>query len=249
MTLSQERLLVLAGVFTMALGVSLTLSPGVLPFYGVALAVLACAAVPYLLHTHPDYSFWPMRLILPAGLALAAPSVAHALGGGPFRLMGVFGPGALLYAVILAEYLLIGAEDQTQATAARLLLSLTAYAVVLAFFLMIYEVKERSLISGTLVALASGAVSLRLLTLDTQANAKLHLYGIAAGLTMAEVLWSLNYWVLGTVAGGMALLVAFYVVVGLMRQLAAGELDQAVLVEYGTVSLAGALVVLGASRL
>src|SRR5205814_10607819 len=113
----------------------------------------------------------------------------------------------------------------------------------------IYQVKERSLVSGTLVALASGGLTLRLLTMDRRIVPKLQLYGIVAAVCMAEVLWPLNYWIFGTVAGGTALLVAFYVVVGLMRQLAAGEMDQAVLVEYGTVSLAGALVVFGASRL
>jgi Protein of unknown function (DUF5656) len=249
MKLSQERLLVLAVVFTMALGLSLTLSSAVLPWYGVALAVLASAAVPYLLHTHPAYTFSPIRLIVPAGLALAAPSVAHALGNGPLRLVGVFGPGALLYSVILAEYLLIGEGPSTQAAAARLLLSLTAYGVSLAFFMLIYQTKERSLISGTLVALAGGVLSVRLLTLERGPSPKLNLYALVVAATMAELLWPLNYWILGTVAGGLALLVGFYVVVGLMRQLASGQLDQAVLIEYGTVGLAGVLVVFGATRL
>jgi hypothetical protein len=247
--LSQERPLVLAVVFTMALGLSLTLNPGVLPWYGVALAVLACAAMPYLLHTHSSYTFSPVRLILPAGLALASPSVAHALANGPFRLVGVFGPGALLYAVILAEYLIMGSGDRTQLNAAKLLLSLTAYGVALAFFLLIYQAKERSLISGSLVALAGGGLSLRLLALDDEHNPKLTLYGMVAAAAMAEVLWPLNYWVLGVVAGGLALLLVFYVLVGLMRQLLSGEIEQAVLLEYGTVTVAGILLVFGASRL
>lgn len=113
---------------------------------------------------------------------------------------------------------------------------------------MIYQAKERSLVSGTLVALAGGALSLRLLTIDAAPSPKLALYALVTAASVAELLWPLNYWILGTVAGGMALLLAFYVVTGIMRQLASGELDQAVLVEYGAVSLAGLLMVFGASR-
>jgi len=248
-TLPHERLLVLAVVFTMALGLSLTLAPSILPWYGAALAVLACAAVPYLLHAHPGYSFSPLRLILPAGVAIASPSVAHALGNGPFRLPGVFGPGALLYGVVLAEYLLLGQGRDTSIRAARLLLTVTACGVALAVFLLIYEAKERSLISGNLVAAISGALALRVVALDAGAGPKTYWSGVIAAVAMAEVLWPLNYWVLGSVAGGLALFVTFYVLVGVMRQSVAGQLGQTELLEYGTVSLAGLLMVFVASRL
>jgi len=244
-----ERLLVLAGVFTMALGLSLTLAPGVLPFYALALAVLACAAVPYLLHTHPGYTFSPPRLILPAAIALSAPSVAHDLGSGAFRLVAVFGPGALLYGVIYAEYLLIRPSADLPVQAARLLITMVAYGAALAYYLLTYEQKERSVISGPLVAAVSGALALRLLGLDRGVNWKVSWYASVTALAMAEVLWPLNYWILGVAAGGLALLLVFYVLVGLMRQLLAGQFNQAVLLEYGSVSLAGLLVVFGATRL
>jgi hypothetical protein len=247
--IQQQRLLVLAVVFTMALGLSLTLNTSVLPYYGIALAVLACTAVPYLLHVHQGWEFSGGRLVLPAAMALAAPSVAHELGSGPFRLIGVFGPGALLYAVVLAEYVLLSSGGASQAQAAKLMLTVTAFGVALSYYLLVYEVKERSVISGPLLAVVSTALALRLLTLDRPYDWKTSWYAGAAGLTMAEVLWPLNYWILSVVAGGLALLLVFYVLVGLMRQLLAGECSQAVLLEYASVSLAGVVVVFGATRL
>jgi hypothetical protein len=244
-----ERLLVLAVVFTMALGLSLTLAPGVLPFYALALAVLACAAVPYLLHSHPGYTFSPVRMILPAAIALGAPSVAHDLGAGPFRLVAVFGPGALLYAVIYSEYLLIRPSADLPGQAARLLITMAAYGAALSYYLLTYEQKERSGISGPLVAVMSAALALRLLTVERGLDWKVSWYAAVAGLAIAEVLWPLNYWILGVAAGGLTLLLAFYVLLGVMRQLLAGQFSQAVLLEYGSVSLAGLLVVFGASRL
>jgi hypothetical protein len=115
--------------------------------------------------------------------------------------------------------------------------------------MLIYQAKERSLISGTFVAMAAGALTLRLLVLDGTHSPKVNLYAIVGAAAMAELLWPLNYWILGTVAGGLALMLAFYVLVGLMRQLLEGDLGQAVLLEYGTVAAAGTLLVFGASRL
>ncbi|HLG72759.1 MAG TPA: hypothetical protein VK009_20255 [Chloroflexota bacterium] len=245
----QERLLILAGVFTMALGLSLTLNPNVLPYYGLALAVLACAAVPYLLHRHPAYTFSPTRMILPAALALAAPTVAHELGNGPLRLLAVFGPGALLYGLILGEYILIQPTQGTSTQLARLLLAVSAYGIALGYYLLIYQIKERSVESGPLAAIISGALALRLLTLDRPNEWRARLYAAAAGLALAEVWWPLNYWVLNLTAGGLMLLLALYVLVGIMRQLLAGQFSQAIALEYGTVSLAGLLLVFGATRL
>ena len=244
-----ERLLVLAVVFTMALGLSLTLTPGVLPFYALALAVLACAAVPYMLHAHPAYIFSPVRLILPAAIALLSPSIAHDLGSGPFRLVAVFGPGALLYGVIYAEYLLIRPSVDMPLQVARLLLTMAAYGAALGCYLLTYEQKERSVISGPLVAVISGALALRLLSLDRWLDWKTSWYAAAAALIMAEVLWPLNYWILGIAAGGLALLLVFYILVGVMRQTLLGQFNQAVLLEYGSVAAAGVLVVFGATRL
>ena len=245
----QERLLILAGVFTMALGLSLTLNVAVLPYYGLALAVLACAAVPYLLHRHPAYRFSPVRLILPAALALAAPTVAHELGNGPLRLLAVFGPGALLYALILGEYVLIQPSQATSSQASRLFITVTAYAVALGYYLLIYQIKERSVESAPLAAVVSGALAVRLLALDRPADWKVRIYGAVAGLALAEVLWPLNYWTLNLTAGGLMLLLAFYVLVGIMRQLLAGQFSQSIALEYGSVSLAGLLLVFGATRL
>ena len=244
-----ERLLVLAVVFTMALGLSLTLAPGVLPFYAIALAVLACAAVPYLLHSHPGYTFSPLRMVLPAAIALVAPSIAHDLGSGPFRLVVVFGPGALLYAVIYAEYLLIRPSAELPVQAARLVITMAGYGAALGLYLLTYEQKERSVISGPLVAAASTALALRLLNLDHVLDRKCVWYAGVAGLAMAEALWPLNYWTLGVAAGGLALLLVFYVLVGVMRQLLAGELNRSILLEYGSVSLAGMVIVFAATRL
>lgn len=246
--ISQERLVVLTVVFTMALGVSLTLSPTVALPYGGALALLAAVSVPYLLHTHPAYVFSPLRIILPAAIALAAPSIARSLAGS-LTLVGVFGPAALLYACIYSEYQVVRPSVSDRAQAARLILMLSAYVVALSFYLLVYQVKERSLVSGTVVAAVSGALALRLFTIDRRQDWRANLYAFLVAVAMAEVLWPLNYWILGIAAGGAGLLLAFYVFVGIMRQILAGQLSRQVLLEYGSVALTGTLAIALANRL
>jgi hypothetical protein len=91
----QERFIVLAVVFTMALGLSLTLTPGVLLPYGLALGVLASVAVPYLLHGLPGYRFSVLQIVLPAAIAVAAPAGAQGLAPRRVPIGGGVGAGAL----------------------------------------------------------------------------------------------------------------------------------------------------------
>ncbi|MHB8621502.1 MAG: DUF5656 family protein [Chloroflexota bacterium] len=247
-SVSQERLAILAVVFTMALGLSLTLSPAVLTPYGVALAVLAAAAVPYLLHGHPAYTFSPARLVVPAGIALAAPFVTRAFSGGAFLPVGVFGPGVLLYGSIYAEFALVRPLSG-RARMGRLILALLAYAVALAFFLIAYQDKERTIISGPIVALASGLLSWRLLLLEHRPDRKLLIYAAVAGLGMGEITWALNYWLLSGISGGILLLLSFYVIAGLLRHLTAEPLAPRVLAEYSLVGAAGALIAIWSTRI
>jgi hypothetical protein len=128
-------------------------------------------------------------------------------------------------------------------------LSLSTYAVALAIFLLLYQLKERALISAPAAGAAALALCLRLLALDRKLDMQAGVCAFVAGLGVAEVLWPLNYWILGTLGGGLALLLAFYVAVGVVRQVLAGPFTQALALEWGGVSLAGLAVVYGASRL
>ncbi|MGH2518599.1 MAG: DUF5656 family protein [Chloroflexota bacterium] len=247
--ISQERLLVLTVLFTMALGVSLTLGPGIDLPYGLALALLAGVSVPYLLHTHPAYVFSPVRLIIPAGVALAAPSIARLLANNSVVLVGVFGPPTLLYACIYAEYQVVRPSTSGKAQIARLLLTLAAYVVALAIFVLLEDAKARALVSAPLAAVTGGLLALRLFTVEQRQEARTGLYAAVIGLTMAEVIWPLNYWVLSAAAGAAALLMVFYVVVGVTHHLLARDASWRLVVEYVSVGATGALCIVMASRL
>ena len=51
-------------------------------------------------------------------------------------------------------------------------------------------------------------------------------------LTLGQVTWALNYWVLGALTGGAILLIVFYTVTGVIRSYLDGTLAPSVLSEH-----------------
>ncbi|MDP2726007.1 MAG: hypothetical protein Q8P59_00545, partial [Dehalococcoidia bacterium] len=89
------------------------------------------------------------------------------------------------------------------------------------------------------------AFLLALYTLGPQLTRRSWLAAIVSGLMMGEVTWGLNYWPLGGLMGGLFLLLVFYGLTGTLHSYLQGHLDRGVLIEFGTVIMAGfALLVL-----
>lgn len=118
------------------------------------------------------------------------------------------------------------------------LLRMTAYGLAILLFPAIYGLRVRSLLSATAVALASGALGVEILRLETSPR-RAWLYGGLIALLMGELSWALNYWGVTGVAGGLALFLSYYLVTSAVRRQLQGNLQSAALVELGIVALAG----------
>ncbi|MGH2469597.1 MAG: DUF5656 family protein, partial [Chloroflexota bacterium] len=118
-----------------------------------------------------------------------------------------------------------------------------------AIFVLLEDAKARALVSAPLAAVTGGLLALRLFTVEQRQEARTSLYAAVIGLTMAEVIWPLNYWVLSAAAGAAALLMVFYVVVGVTHHLLARDASWRLVVEYVSVGATGALCIVMASRL
>jgi hypothetical protein len=212
---------------------------------------MAGAVVPYLLHVHPSYTFAAVHFVLPVGVALVAPSfaaLARLSASGPLLLLSVFGPGALLFAALSAEYVLVRPPANSRGDAARLFVLLASSLIALAVFILVYQTKERSLISGTIVAVAGGLLAWRCLALERADATRQAVFATAAGLALAEVLWALNYWILGPLPGGFVLLACFYVLVGLLRLMLTGAVSSRHVAEYSAVAAIGVLIAVISNR-
>jgi hypothetical protein len=184
----------------------------------------------------------PGLLVWAAGLALVLwrPDDLFLARGLP--LLGALLVGLSVFA---QDREIAAASDTAEPTALpKQLLSLLTYLAAFGLFTLVYQIKERSLISATTTALVAALLSLVLLRQAGAARSRTILYGVLIGLSMGEVTWALNYWVVRELVGGAVLLLVYYVLVGLIEIVLRGELNRRLLAEYLGVGVVGFLFIL-----
>lgn len=124
------------------------------------------------------------------------------------------------------------------------LLSLLTYLAAFGLFTLVYQVKERSLISATTTAVVAALLSLVLLRGAGAPRRRTLLYAALIGVSLGEVAWALNYWVVRELVGGAVLLLIYYVLVGVIEIVLRAELSRRLLVEYIGVGILGFLFIL-----
>jgi len=120
---------------------------------------------------------------------------------------------------------------------ARLGLNALTYAITLVLFLVVYRTRVRSIVSATEVTLLSSLLALELLRGSERPVSQVALYAVITGLVLGEATWALNYWRLGSLTGGLLLLLLFYNVVGLAHNALQGHIGRRVLLEFGFITL------------
>ncbi|MGE5618377.1 MAG: hypothetical protein ACM3US_03875 [Sphingomonadaceae bacterium] len=124
--------------------------------------------------------------------------------------------------------------------------SLILYLLCFLLFALIYHTKERSLLTATATGLVALLAALEALRSGPGVRGAGWRLAAIGALVVAETTWALNYWPVSGLIGGAVLLLTFYVFAGLLLALQEGALERRVLAEYGTVGVAGFLVILWA---
>jgi hypothetical protein len=213
------------------------------------LAALTAAGVNSIARQHPrvhlaDTRYVFILWILPAAIVVTATlllSFADVRAYGVSALILVALAGAFLVAAILGQYVTIDLEDRAYSRA-RLAVNLAVYLVALILFATVYSLKVRSLFSAPALGIAAGLLALELLRGSEADFGRTWLYSGIIGLTMAEIVWALNYWNLAGLIGGAFLLIFFYAFTGIAQQYLWNRLNRIVFVEF-------AMIVLGAIAL
>lgn len=222
-------------------------SPVTIPLTGGTLLALALAALvgtgtEAVVRAHPRsqageighrWVFWglPIAEIFVAMLLLPlAPSQLYWLAG--LVITGI------LLGLSLAGIYYTADPFATGYRRARLGLNTLTYGVALLLFLVVYRTRVRSIISASEVLVVSSLLALELLRGSERPIHLVTLYAGIAGLVLGEATWALNYWRLGSLSGGLLLLLLFYDVVGLAQHAIQGRLNRRVLVEFLLISIA-----------
>lgn len=219
----------------------------------MVLGVVIGAGAEYHARQHPafekvaerlGYTLWilPGLLVWAAGLALVLWRPDDLILARGLPLVGALLVGLAVFA---QDREIAVADDAAEPAALpKQLLSLLTFLAAFGLFTLVYQIKERSLISATTTALVAGLLSLVLLRGAGAARQRTMLYAVMIGLSLGEVTWALNYWVVRELVGGAVLLLIYYVMVGLAEIVLRAELNRRLLAEYLGVGIVGFLFIL-----
>jgi len=127
---------------------------------------------------------------------------------------------------------------------ARLDLNVLAYLLAFTFFAIIYHTRSRSLVTATLTLLAAALLALDLLSVAEVQFWRVLLVAGIVGLVVGESTWALNYWQISAWAGGLFLLLVFYIVVNVAHQHLLERLSVSTLVEFAVVAIVVLVIIL-----
>jgi hypothetical protein len=211
----------------------------------VLVAALISTGADTLIRSHPRFagSRTLIHWIMPGATALVLGTALNRLTDGPAWWLGLALSAVALIAVLIAEFIVVDADDPAR-EAAALVLTLLAYGLGLVFFAVVHNSGVRAAIASTLTGLVAGALAWRLLALHSASVSRAGLYAGLVGLICAETIWAITYWRLSSSGAALLVTLPFYLSVGLAQQHLAGRLTRRVWLEYGLVGLAGAGLVL-----
>ncbi len=264
--LDRDRLSVLTGALLLALAMTRLLEVPIRPvstvFLGSQLGLdlsattimptimlgMGITAAESLVRSHPfarqgklnrSAMFWIVPGLLVAALAAWLVSVND---------IGLWTAGLLVSSILIplalaAEY---AAVDPAPGRRSAIQWGQTVLIHLLAviIFTRIYDIRARSLLSGTAVLVITTLLATRIFWPLVDDVGSAFLLGATTGVLLGLMTWVLNYWQLSSLQGGLLLLAMFYVVMGLIQQYLYGRFGKQILLEYGSVGVLSLLVIL-----
>ncbi len=213
----------------------------------ILLAGLVMAGTDGIIRTHPELpsrsipytvTFWG----LPGLLVVLATQTLGLAPNAIIWAVSLLVVGVLLWFTIVSEYHCVPVATNNQLWP-RLWRQFIGYAIVLIFYILIYQTRSRSAISATAIMVISGIVALALLRTSPNQIFKAWLFAAVIGLSLGQITWALNYWRTGALNAGLLLFLIFYVLVGIANQQLSGVLSRRAMWEFGVVSLVTLVVI------
>ena len=237
---------VYALAIVLALGLSTFLAIGE-NWILLLLSGLAALGTDGIVRTHPKarfqrlddtalYLFVPVLFTLGLGLFLA--EVAEGYWTVAVGLLSVIP----FWFILRAEY---DSVDHRAASyqSTRLVLNLTTYVIAFLFFATIYDFDLDLLTSAFAAGIVSFLLAIEVLREEEMDTSRTMLYALAIGVLLAETAWATHFLPLDGSAAAVFLLLALYLMTGMMHNYLGDRLSLKTASEFTAVALAGLAVV------
>jgi hypothetical protein len=241
-----DRIHVLAVVLALGLTLYLTVQP-TQNWLLLLLTALAAFGTDAIVRHHPEatferlddtalYLFVPVLFMLSVGIFLN--QVASGYWTAVAGLLSVIP----FWAILRAEYESVDRLGPNyQAT--RLVLNGATYVIAFLFFATIYDFDLSLFTSSFAAGIVSVLLAIEVLREEGMDSTRTILYSLAIGVLLGESAWTAHFLPLDESAAAVFLLLAFYLMTGLMHNYLARRLSHKTGAEFAAVALAGVIII------
>ena len=146
------------------------------------------------------------------------------------------------WAILRAEHDSVDHRAKTYQST-RLILNLATYVIAFLFFATIYDFDLSLLTASFAAGVVSFLLAIEVLREEAMDTSRTIVYGLAIGVLLAETAWTTHFLPLDGSAAAVFLLLALYLMTGMMHNYLADRLSLRTASEFTAVALAGLLVV------
>ncbi len=174
----------------------------------------------------------PTTALLPAVAAFGAALLVSIYHNTAVIAIAPAAVAIVVLAELIARYHLDDEAGRVRRVA-RMTHILLTHGIAFLLLAAIYISKVRSLLSASVVALLICLLLVQIADGERFPLERRLIYGLVGGVILGEITWALNYWPLTGWTGGAVLLIAFYLVAGLILAQVSDGLRRRDVLEYG----------------
>jgi hypothetical protein len=237
-------------ILAVALALGLTLYLAVEPTQNwllLLLCGLAAIGTDGVVRHHPKARFQRLDdtalfLFVPVLFALSAGIFLEEVVGGYLTVALGLASVIPFWAILRAEYESVD-RNAGHFAATRLVLNVATYVIAFLFFATIYDFDLGLFTSAFAAGIVSVMLAIEVLREEGMETTRTIFYALGIGILVGEGAWTTHFLPLDGSAAAVYLLLAFYLMTGLMHNYLAERLSLRTATEFGVVALAGAVII------
>lgn len=243
----RERLYLMAALFGLSLTAFLLIEPSQ-NWLLLLVAGLTALGADGIVRTHPKARFHRLDdtalfLFVPVLFTLAAGLFLRDVLSGYWKVPAGLLSAALFYVILDAEYTSVDRKSPAYAPA-RLTLNVATYVIAFLFFASIYRFGLGLLTASFAAGIVSLLLAIEVLREEAMETGRTLLYALAIGLLLGQAAWAAHFLPIDGGLAGIFLLLAFYLMTGLMHSYLAEKLSPRTAGEFFGVTSLGLLIVI-----